>query len=164
MLFLRGEQVPLYGHGMYTRRYIYVIDAVNAINVIFHQGIAGQTYNIGTKDEISNWTLSGMLHDIIRPNRPQGDFKASIRPTVDRPYHDRRYGVDFAKLTKLGWVQEVFFEEGLRKTVSWYRTHGETWWDNLEVALSTSSPPAASPASAVPIPSNKALVVAKELE
>ena len=164
MLFLRGEQVPLYGHGKYTRRYVYATDAVNAINVIFHRGIAGQTYNIGTEDEVSNWTLCGMLHDIIRPDRPQADLKASIRQTVDRPYHDRRYGVDFAKLTKLGWVQEVFFEEGLRKTVSWYRTHGEAWWDNLEAALGTSSPPAASPAPAAPIPFNKALVIGKELE
>lgn len=164
MLFLRGEQVPLYGHGKYTRRYIYATDAVNAINVIFHRGVAGQTYNIGTEDEVSNWTLCGMLHDIIRPNRPQGDLKASIRPTADRPYHDRRYGVDFSRLTKLGWVQEVFFEEGLRKTISWYRTHGESWWDNLAAALGTSSPAAVSPAPAAPIPFNKALVIGKELE
>ena len=164
MLFLRGEQVPLYGHGKYTRRYVYATDAVNAINVIFHRGVAGQTYNIGTEDEVSNWTLCGMLHDIIRPNRPQGDLKASIRPTADRPYHDRRYGVDFSKLTKLGWAQEVFFEEGLRKTISWYRTHGETWWDNLDAALGSSSPPVAPSAPGAPIPFNKALVIGKELE
>ena len=164
MLFLRGEQVPLYGHGKYTRCYVYATDVVNAINVIFHRGVAGQTYNIGTEDEVSNWTLSGMLHDIIRPNRPQGDLKASIRPTADRPYHDRRYGVDITKLTKLGWVQEVFFEEGLLKTVSWYRTHGETWWDNLETALGRKSPSVATPAPMAPIPFNKTLVIGKELE
>ena len=163
MLLLRNQQVPLYGHGRYTRRYIHAADAVNAINLVFHRGLAGEIYNIGTEDEVTNRTLCGMLHDIVWPEKPQKDLKAAIRATADRPYHDRGYRVDFSKLTKLGWIQEIAFEEGLRTTIQWYRTYGKDWWVNIEAALG-SNISTGQLKSRAPIPFNKPLVIGKELE
>ncbi|KAF2184542.1 NAD(P)-binding protein [Zopfia rhizophila CBS 207.26] len=139
MLFLRGQKIPLYGHGRHTRRYLYATDAANAINFILHRGKIGHVYNIGTYDEISNRNLSSILLRLTRP--VNGSINSNlnldswIQPTPDRPFHDRRYGVDFGKLSKLGWKQTVDLEKGLKETVEWYRVNGEEWWGPLDEEL-----------------------------
>jgi len=139
MLFLENKRVPLYGNGQYTRRYIFAEDVVNAVNVVFHRGKIGEVYNIGTYDEISNRALCSMLISKIKPLTPEGvtstDLEPYLLPTPDRPFHDRRYGVNFGKLTKLGWEQKVDFATGLQRTIDWYRKNGNDWWPHLEQAL-----------------------------
>lgn len=139
MLLLRNQKVPLYGDGQYTRRYVFASDVVEAVNTIFHRGAIGEVYNIGTYDEISNRALCTMLLQIIKPKNAEStaslDLQAWLQPTADRPFHDRRYGVNFSKLTKLGWKQKVGFEQGLQMTVAWYRANGQDWWSDLETAL-----------------------------
>lgn len=122
VLLLRGQKVPLYGHGRQTRRFIFGGDVANAINYIFHRGEVDGVYNIGTYDEISNRELTRHLVDLIEEKR-LGHGRASgyeledyIETVDDRPFHDRRYGVDFKRLKALGWTQKVRLDDGLRRT------------------------------------------------
>lgn len=144
-LILRGEKVPLYGNGTYTRRYVYAGDAANAFNVIMHKGTVGETYNIGSYDEISNIDI---VQKIVRAVESIGgdrhhrhgstseiDLRRWTHQTPDRPFMDRRYGVDFSKLRSLGWSSQTTFEDGLRRTVDWYHRFGEDWWGDISAHL-----------------------------
>ena len=139
MLFLENKRVPLYGNGQYTRRYIYAADVVDAVNIVFHQGAVGDVYNIGTYEEISNRDLCSMLIESIKPLTPEGilstELEPYLLPTPDRPFHDRRYGVDFTKLSNLGWKPKTDFAQGLQTTIAWYRKNGRSWWNHLDSAL-----------------------------
>ncbi|KAJ2987631.1 hypothetical protein NUW58_g4395 [Xylaria curta] len=141
-LVLRGEKVPLYGDGSYVRRYVYAGDIVDAFNIIFHEGEVGQTYNIGSYDEVSNIEI---VKKIVRavdiadnyqtPTVAEVDLAQWVRWTPNRPFMDRRYGVDFSKLRALGWSPKTSFEDGLRQTIDWYRQFGEEWWGDISVNL-----------------------------
>lgn len=125
---------------MSTRRYLYAGDAANAFNTIFHCGTAGEIYNVGSRDEISNRDLCLALVKLVDP--PINGHSASdgwIQCTADRVNFDRGSGVNDSRLRSLGWEQKVSLEEGLRRTVDWYLTHGETWWGDLGKVLVPSS-------------------------
>jgi dTDP-glucose 4,6-dehydratase len=115
------QVLPLYGDGRQRRDWLAVEDHCSAIDHVLLHGEPGQIYNIGGGNERENVTVAESLLACL------GKSSQLIRFVRDRPGHDRRYAVDCAKLRKLGWRPSVAFEDGLRATVEWYRTH-ESWW------------------------------------
>ena len=125
--------VPVYGKGENVRDWLYVIDHASAIDVIFHEGKIGDTYNIGGVNEWKNLDLIELLCDVMdeKLGRKQGHSRKLITFVKDRAGHDLRYAIDSSKLMdELGWKPSVTFEEGLRKTVDWYLENGK-WLDNV---------------------------------
>jgi len=119
---LENQPVPLYGDGLNVRDWIHVWDHCDALRLVLERGTPGEVYNIGGDNELTNLTLT---HTILRE---LGKDQSFIRPVKDRPAHDRRYAVDFTKLTTaLGWRPQVPFASGIRETVRWYREN-EAWW------------------------------------
>ena len=128
-----GKQLPIYGDGKYTRDWLWVEDHASAIDVVFHRGRDGETYNIGGNNEWRNIDLVHQLCDIMDDllDRSAGSSRALITFVRDRPGHDRRYAIDATKLKdELGWEPRVQAEEGLRRTAAWYLDH-EDWLENV---------------------------------
>jgi dTDP-glucose 4,6-dehydratase len=124
-----SKPVPVYGKGENVRDWLFVEDHARAIDLIFHQGRTGETYNIGGDNEWQNIDLIMALCEIMdeRLNRPLGTSASLITFVKDRAGHDLRYAIDFSKLNKeLGWSPSLDFKEGLRKTVDWYLSN-ELW-------------------------------------
>ncbi len=123
-----NKTVPVYGDGKYTRDWLWVEDHAKAIDLVFHKGINGQTYNIGGHNEWKNIDLIKLLCRIIdqKLHRKEGSSEQLITFVKDRPGHDRRYAIDSTKIqTELGWKPSLTFEEGLEKTVDWYLANEE---------------------------------------
>lgn len=127
------KPVPVYGKGDNIRDWLFVEDHALAIDLIFHQGRIGETYNIGGDNEWKNIDLIHLLCKIMDEelNRPFGSAEKLITFVKDRAGHDMRYAIDFSKLNKeLGWEPSLNFEEGLRKTVQWYLANN-VWLDQV---------------------------------
>ncbi|KAI8817523.1 uncharacterized protein EV422DRAFT_216489 [Fimicolochytrium jonesii] len=131
-LLSEGGKVFIHGDGSNTRRFIYGTDVADAIEVILHKGHTGETYNIGTPFEISNLNLTKYLIELMGLKEKE---KELIEFVEDRPFNDTRYAIDSAKLEALGWKPKVSFEEGVRKTISWYTQYSRKWWSNIQGAL-----------------------------
>ncbi|HEX2921139.1 MAG TPA: dTDP-glucose 4,6-dehydratase [Bacteroidales bacterium] len=130
-----NKPVPVYGKGENIRDWLYVEDHAKAIDLIFHRGRTGETYNIGGNNEWKNIDLILMLCRIMdrKLNRKEGTSEKLITYVTDRPGHDMRYAIDSSKLQKeLGWAPIPSFADGLEKTVDWYLEN--TGW--LESVLS----------------------------
>lgn len=127
------KPLPVYGKGLNVRDWLYVEDHAAAIDLIFHKGKAGDTYNIGGFNEWSNIDLIKQLcKEVDRQlGREPGESEQLITYVHDRAGHDLRYAIDATKLSKeLGWKPSLQFEEGLRKTVKWYLDN-QAWVDNI---------------------------------
>ena len=125
--------IPIYGKGENVRDWLWVNDHARAIDVIFHKGEIGETYNIGGHNEWTNIALIKELCAIMdrKLGREEGESAQLITYVKDRAGHDLRYAIDSSKLQReLGWVPSLQFEEGLEKTVDWYLTN-EEWLDNI---------------------------------
>ncbi|MFM1744080.1 MAG: dTDP-glucose 4,6-dehydratase, partial [Bacteroidota bacterium] len=130
---LNNREVPVYGTGENVRDWLFVEDHATAIDLIFHQGKVGETYNIGGHNEWKNIDLIHLLCRIMdrKLNRPDGTSAQLIRFVKDRAGHDLRYAIDASKLKReLGWEPSLQFEEGLERTVDWYLTNGD-WIRNV---------------------------------
>ena len=130
---IQKKSLPVYGDGLYTRDWLYVIDHATAIDAAFHNGKVGETYNIGGFNEWKNIDLVKLLCSIMdsKLDRTQGESEQLITYIKDRPGHDRRYAIDATKINKeLGWYPSVTFEEGLEKTIDWYLTNSE-WLEHV---------------------------------
>ncbi|WBX76153.1 dTDP-glucose 4,6-dehydratase [Tenacibaculum ovolyticum] len=118
-----NKSLPVYGKGENIRDWLYVKDHANAIDIIFHQGKNGETYNIGGDNEWKNIDLIKLLIkevDILL-NRTSGQSDGLITYVTDRAGHDYRYAIDSTKLKQeLGWKPSLKFEEGIKKTIEWY--------------------------------------------
>ncbi len=128
-----NKALPVYGDGKYTRDWLYVVDHAIAIDLVFHQGKNGETYNIGGFNEWQNIDLVKLLCSIMdrKLGREQGESEKLITYVKDRPGHDKRYAIDAGKINReLGWKPSVTFEEGLEKTIDWYLNNQE-WLDNV---------------------------------
>jgi len=128
-----NKPLPIYGKGENIRDWLYVIDHARAIDVIFHQGKVGDTYNIGGFNEWKNIDIVRLLCKIMdkKLGREEGTSKQLITFVKDRAGHDLRYAIDANKLMKeLGWEPSLQFEEGLEKTVDWYLDN-EAWLHNI---------------------------------
>ncbi len=129
----RGLPLPVYGEGLNVRDWLYVKDHVRAIDLIFHQGASGETYNVGGNNEWSNIDLIKKLIAIADQilGRPEGTSLSLISYVPDRAGHDLRYAIDSSKLQQtLGWTPTVSFEEGLAETIRWYLDH-TAWLDAI---------------------------------
>lgn len=118
-----NRELPVYGDGKYTRDWLWVGDHAAAIDLIFHEGQSGETYNIGGFNEWQNIDLIKLLCSIMdrKLEREPGSSEKLIRYIKDRPGHDRRYAIDASKINReLGWKPSLTFEQGLEKTVDWY--------------------------------------------
>ncbi|HVA69853.1 MAG TPA: dTDP-glucose 4,6-dehydratase [Acidimicrobiales bacterium] len=121
-----GEAVPLYGDGLHVRDWLFVDDHCQGILRVLEGGRAGEIYNIGGGTELSNIEITRLLLDLC------GADESLIEPAEDRLGHDRRYSVDWSKIhSELGYRPETDFEEGLARTVKWYREN-EAWWRPLK--------------------------------
>ena len=120
---INKKPLPVYGDGLYTRDWLFVKDHATAIDLVFHKGKDGDTYNIGGFNEWTNIALVKLLckqMDEKLGNEP-GTSDQLITYVKDRPGHDRRYAIDASKINKeLGWKPSVTFEEGLKHTIDWY--------------------------------------------
>lgn len=123
------KPVPVYGKGENVRDWIYVEDHAVAIDLIFHKGTRGGTYNVGGNNEWKNIDLVKLLCRIMdkKLGRPEGSSGKLITFVKDRAGHDLRYAIDNSKIrAELGWEPSVSFEEGLERTASWYLAN--EWW------------------------------------
>jgi dTDP-glucose 4,6-dehydratase len=128
-----NKPLPVYGKGENVRDWLYVIDHARAIDVIFHQGKEGETYNIGGNNEWKNIDLIRLLCKLMdeKLHRAPGTSSQLITYVKDRAGHDLRYAIDSSKLqAELGWKPSVTFEEGLSITVDWYLVNQE-WLDHV---------------------------------
>jgi dTDP-glucose 4,6-dehydratase len=127
------KPIPIYGKGENVRDWLYVLDHACAIDMIYHNGRDGETYNIGGNNEWTNIDLIRKLCEVMdkKLNRESGTSASLITFVQDRAGHDMRYAIDSTKLmTELGWKPSLQFEEGLEKTVDWY-LENETWLNNI---------------------------------
>ncbi len=130
---INEKPLPVYGDGLYTRDWLFVKDHALAIDLIFHKGGNGETYNIGGFNEWRNIDLVKLLCTLMddKLGREKGYSEKLITYVKDRPGHDRRYAIDAAKINKeLGWKPTVTFEEGLSETIDWYLNNTE-WLQNV---------------------------------
>ncbi|KAJ4104019.1 hypothetical protein NW760_010694 [Fusarium oxysporum] len=135
-LLHRGQPVILHGDGSPTRRYLFAGDAADAFDTILHKGEIGQIYNIGSSDEISNLQLCHIiLAEMGIDVKETSEFQRWVKYTHDRPFNDQRYAVDATKLKMLGWTQKTSFDEGLRRTINWYKRYGDKWWGDISPVL-----------------------------
>ena len=127
------KSLPIYGKGENVRDWLWVVDHAIAIDLIYHEGVIGETYNIGGHNEWKNVDLVHLLCDVMdeKLHRPIGDSRKLITYVKDRAGHDMRYAIDASKIkNELGWEPSVTFEEGLRSTVDWYLSN-EKWLDDV---------------------------------
>src|SRR5262245_3396626 len=117
---LEGRRMPLYGDGLNERDWLYVDDHCAGVHLVLHEGAAGEIYNIGAGNETPNRVIVDTLLELF------GVGEEMVEYVADRPGHDRRYSVDIAKVTALGWAKQRTLHEALEATVAWYRDNA--WW------------------------------------
>jgi dTDP-glucose 4,6-dehydratase len=118
--------IPIYGDGKNIRDWLYVMDHCSGIDLAFHNATAGDTYNIGGKNEKTNLQIANQICEILDKIHPIHNsniksYKDLITFVSDRPGHDRRYAIDATKIeTNLGWKAKENFDSGILKTIKWY--------------------------------------------
>lgn len=123
---LEGKKVPVYGDGKNVREWIFVDDHCEAVDSILHKAEPGSVYNIGTGNEITNIEITKLILKYMEVGEEMIEY------VKDRPGHDKRYALEVGKIKEdLGWEAKVDFEEGLKKTVQWYKENTE-WWQKLK--------------------------------
>ncbi len=130
---LNKKPLPIYGDGKFTRDWLFVIDHARAIDLVFHEGKNGDSYNVGGFNEWKNIDLVKELCKQIdeKLENPIGTSEQLITFVKDRPGHDLRYAIDASKINQeLGWKPSVTFEEGLSKTIDWFLKNQE-WLDHV---------------------------------
>jgi dTDP-glucose 4,6-dehydratase len=121
---LAGDPLPVYGDGMQVRNWLYVDDHCSGIDTVLERGEPGEVYNIGGPDELPNIDVVKRILELT------GRDESLIEYVTDRPGHDRRYSLGSEKTEGLGWTAAVGFDEGLERTVAWYRDN-EWWWEPI---------------------------------
>ena len=118
---LDDQPLPLYGDGLQRRDWLFVSDHAGAVAHVLEHGEPGEVYNIPGEAELTNREVAARLLALL------GKPWSLVRSVADRPGHDRRYSMDGTRLHALGWTNRVGFDEGLARTVAWYRDH-QAWW------------------------------------
>jgi len=126
---IEGKKIPLYGKGENIREWTYVEDTCSALDIIMHKGEIGETYNVSSNIETTNYNLALCILDKF--NCHPDDRGQCIEFVKDRPGHDFRYSVSSEKVRALGWKHEYSFNKGLSKTVAWYMANKE-WWEKIK--------------------------------
>lgn len=123
---LNDKPLPVYGDGLNIRDWLYVEDHCSAIDLVLHQGVAGEVYNIGGNNERTNIQIVGTILEFL------GKPESLIKYVQDRLGHDRRYGIDATKITtELGWEPQYPFNKGIKETIEWY-LNNKTWWQRIQ--------------------------------
>jgi dTDP-glucose 4,6-dehydratase len=123
---LENKKIPLYGNGTNVREWIFTKDHCRAIDTILHNGKIGEVYNIGTNERKHNIDTAKEILPNLNKNESMIDY------VKDRPGHDSRYAVNSDKLkNELNWEPEIKFEEGIKKTIEWYKENS-AWWQELK--------------------------------
>jgi len=120
-----NQPVPVYGNGLQTRDWLYVLDHCQGIDLVFHKGAAGEIYNLGGGNERTNIEVVGLMLKYL------GKPESLIRHVTDRPGHDLRYSVDNSKIEALGYQPAASFEEQFQATVQWY-VDNQDWWRRVK--------------------------------
>lgn len=129
----KGKELPIYGDGLFIRDWLWVGDHITAIDLIFHNGRLGETYNIGGENEWTNIDLVRLICDKldIKLGNTDGTSQKLITFVKDRPGHDKRYAIDATKLrTELNWIPEYDFKKGIEATINWYLEHND-WLEKV---------------------------------
>jgi dTDP-glucose 4,6-dehydratase len=130
---LNGKSVPIYGTGLNIREWIHVDDHCRAIQTVISRGKAGEIYNLGTKDRLTNIALTALILEEL------GKTESEIAYVDDRPAHDQRYALStFKAESELGMTFNADFKNQLKATIEWYRTNS-SWWNKLKVTTNTDS-------------------------
>ncbi|MCH8011190.1 MAG: dTDP-glucose 4,6-dehydratase [Candidatus Marinimicrobia bacterium] len=122
---LENKFLPLYGDGKNVRDWLFVEDHCEAILYLIRKGKIGETYNIGSGNEMQNMEITNLILEYLE--KPS----SLIKPVKDRLGHDRRYALDCTKLHSLGWRSAVNFNNGIRTTIEWYKSN-EEWWEKIK--------------------------------
>jgi dTDP-glucose 4,6-dehydratase len=128
-----GKPLPIYGKGENIRDWLFVVDHARAIDVVYHNGVDGETYNIGGFNEWKNIDIVKVICKVMdkKLSKPEGTSEKLITYVTDRAGHDMRYAIDANKIMNdLGWEPSLQFEEGIEKTVEWYLANSE-WLQNV---------------------------------
>ncbi len=118
---MAGDRLPVYGDGMQVRNWLFAEDFARAIDVVLERGAAGEVYNVGGPEELPNIEVVRRILELT------GRDGSLIDHVADRPGHDRRYSLSAERTEELGWRAQVDFDEGIERTVAWYRDN-EDWW------------------------------------
>ncbi len=121
---MEGETVPLYGDGLNVRDWLFVEDNCRGVDLVLRQGVVGEIYNIGAGNELTNREITDHLLSAL------GKDESSVEYVVDRLGHDRRYSIATDKVRALGWSPKIEFDEGLARTIAFYRDRRD-WWEPL---------------------------------
>ena len=130
---LEKKSLPIFGDGLYSRDWLFVEDHVKAIDLIFHKGRIGETYNIGGDNEMTNIDLVKIICLLIdeKLQNKNGESEKLITFVKDRPGHDRRYAIDSSKLRReLDWRPSISFKKAISKTIDWYLSNS-IWLKNI---------------------------------
>lgn len=120
------KSLPVYGDGLNIRDWLYVEDHCSAIDLVMHNGVNGEVYNIGGNNERTNMQIIRTILEVL--DKPE----SLIQYVQDRLGHDRRYGIDATKIKrKLGWEPQYSFEQGMPKTIQWYLDN-QDWWKRIQ--------------------------------
>jgi len=122
---IEDKKVPLYADGMNVRDWLFVSDNCEAIDTVMHKAKAGEVYNIGAGSEVSNIELTRTILGLLHKGEEMIEF------VKDRPGHDKRYALDIAKMSALGWRPRHDFHSALELTIRWYQDN-EKWWKRLK--------------------------------
>ena len=128
-----NKPLPVYGKGENIRDWLFVVDHARAIDVIYHKGKVGETYNIGGFNEWKNIDLIKKVCEVMdkKLGRPKGESEKLITYVKDRAGHDYRYAIDATKIkNELDWEPSLQFEEGIEKTIDWYLSNAD-WLNNV---------------------------------
>jgi dTDP-glucose 4,6-dehydratase len=121
---LHGDRLPVYGDGLNVRNWLFVEDFASGIAYVLEHGVPGETYNVGGPDEADNLTVVRRIIELC--DAPE----SLIQFVADRPGHDRRYSLGSEKVAALGWRAGTRFEQGIERTVAWYRDNA-WWWEPI---------------------------------
>ena len=128
---INKKELPIYGDGQNIRDWIHVYDHADALDLIFHKGLIGETYLVGANDQRKNIEIVNIITDFadVLLQRENGSSKDLIRFVDDRPGHDKRYAIDTEKIySQLGWKPKINLKNGIKKTIEWY-IENKKWID-----------------------------------
>ena len=146
MLKYFGKKLTIQGDGSNTRTFIHAEDVARAFDVIVTKGVIGEVYNIGSTTEVSVQSIAERIiremHAIKNPNADPNapiNMEDHVERIRDRPFNDTRYDIDTSKLIKLGWKEQIPFDEGLRATVRWYVEEAlpSKFWSDIRMEIQT---------------------------
>ena len=128
---LSGKPLPVYGKGLNIRDWLYVEDHCKAIDLIVHKGRVGEVYNVGGHNEMRNVDIVNLICQELERLGQIRNAKGLITHVTDRKGHDMRYAIDPTKIhNELGWLPEIKFADGIKKTIQWYLDNRK-WWETI---------------------------------